>query len=338
MAYTLKLNIYQFRLFRIIGKEEHRRGNGTITHYYASETPSSFSEVAKTIDPQVTREDYMQTIFSSILAFFDNKFKVSTDGSKAISITNGAHPIFGSESYTISGFFKGGETGIDRKVYQQDNATESEKTIERNDVPANNFFYKLWIPFDSEDGILMIQSYTDEGCTATFKDQIEQFFFTLEFRAKWSRMIPRGMVTRYLQRSVINQIRVVHARQRREGGGVFGSLQQATKVSVIKDFSIRMQDLFASNNYEDELKAQIESVVPFDEENDLVKVFYRDENGKKAHAKISDLEKAMPSIILPDSLKDPNTFEPILGEIDHFTDGILNEIKEQIDYRPKIIE
>ncbi len=338
MAYTLKLNIYQFHLYRIIGREEHRRGNDTITHYHAAETPSSFSEVARTIDPQITRDNYMQTIFSCVLAFFDNRFKVSTDGSKAISITNGAPPMFGTDSYTISGFFKGGETGIDRVVYTQNNATESEKSIDRNDVPANNFFYKLWIPYDSEDGILMIQSYTDEGCTATFKDQIEQFFLTLEFRAKWSSIIPRGMITRYLNRSIINMIKVVHARQRREAGGVFGSLQQATKVSVIKDFSIRMQDLFASYNYEDELKAQIENVVPFDEENDLVKVFYRDENGKKAHAKISDLEKIMPSIILPDSLKDPDTFEPILEEINQFTDGILNEIKEQIDYRPTIIE
>ena len=77
------------------------------------------------------------------------------------------------------------------------------------------------------------------------------------------------------------------------------------------------------------------NIVEFNPKDDKVIVFYKDENGKEAHASMGNLEAAMPTIILPDYLKDSETDMANPEEMDMYTDGMLNEIKEQVGYKPK---
>ena len=300
--------------------------------YQLENVATSFPFFACTLDPAIDRNNYLPVIFQALVSFFDSKFKVNDENTKAVSITSDPQPRIASLNYTIDGMFKGGDTGIGKTIYAQQDATFPGTRINRTDVPVNNYYYKLWMPFDGEDGILMIQSYTDMGCTATFRDQIEDFFISKGYKPKWNSMIPSGYIDQYLRRSFINEIKIVYQTEAREADGIFCSMRQAKKESWLKNLHIPLGGLMQLDNYQDRLQEQIVETVDYNPEHDLAKVFYEDENGKKASATINDLESVFPNIILPDDLKDAETEEPILDAIAQYTDGLLEQIKTEIDY------
>lgn len=335
MAYTLKLNIYNFSLYRIIGEERRMIRGVERVKYQLEDDAVSFPDFVRSWEPTIDRNTLLPVIFQSMVTFFDSRFKVNVEGTKAVSITSDLQPRIASLSYTIDGLFKGGETGIGKTVYNQQNATQPGNRIERTDVPANNYFYKLWMPYDSEDGILMVQSYTDMGCTATFRDQLEVFFISKGFKPKWNSMIPSNFIDQYLSRSFINEIKIIYQTETRNVDGIFSSMRQVKKESWLKNLRIPLRRLFKLDNYEELLQGQIMETVDYNPECDLVKVFYKDENGKKASTMINDLESIFPNIILPDELKNTDTDDPDLDATAQFTDGMLNEIKAQMGYKPK---
>lgn len=334
MAYTLKLNIFRFKLYKI--KNSYQRPmRGKMATFYDTEVDATkFCDFIKAIEPSAQKNDFMKVLFAKMITHFDNKFRKGPDSNKAVAVTNQEYVGYGSKNYTVWGMFKGGETDLERKVYSQNNATKDVKKIEKDDVPAVNYFYKLWMPYDGEDGILMIQSYTDMGCVASFKDQIEELFASLQYRPIWNRMIPQGFIDRYLKSSFIYKIRIEYKSVNADGEGAFASMRQVRKNTELTRLSIALKDLFSVKDYDEELCRHLENIVEFKPEDDKVLVFYKDENGKEAHATMGNLEEAMPTIILPDSLKDSETEIAIPEEMDKFTDGMLKEIKEQINYTP----
>ena len=332
MAYTLKLNIYNFSLYRIIGEERRTMRDVERVKYQLEDDAVLFPDFVRSWEPTIDRNSFLHVMFQAMVSFFDSRFKVNVEGTKAVSITSDLQPRIASLCYTIDGLFKGGDTGIGKTVYNQQNATQPGNRIERTDVPANNYFYKLWMPYDSEDSILMVQSYTDMGCTATFRDQLEAFFISKGFKPKWNGMIPSGFIDQYLNRSFINEIKIVYQTEEREADGIFSSMRQVKKESWLKNLSIPLNGLFQLDDYKEQLQEQIIETVDYDPEHDLAKVFYKDENGKKASATINDLENIFPNIILPDELKNVETDEPILDVTAMFTDGLLEQIKTDIGY------
>ena len=335
MAYTLKLNIFRFKLYKIKNTQKRQMRGKEATFYETEVDATAFGDFIKAMEPTAQRNDYMKILFAKMLSHFDNKFRKPVDGNKAVAVTNQEHVGFGSKDYTVWGMFKGGETDMERKVYSQDNATKDVKLIEKGDVPSVNYFYKLWMPYDSEDGVLMIQSYTDMGCVASFKDQIEELFTSVGYRPIWNRMIPKGFVERYLKSSYIHQIRIEYKQVKRDGNGVFASMKSVQKNTVLTKMAIYLKDLFKMKDYGNELSKQLANIVEFNPKDDKVIVFYKDENGKEAHASMGNLEAAMPTIILPDYLKDSETDMADPEKMERYTDGMLNEIKEQMGYKPK---
>jgi hypothetical protein len=314
--------------------------SGKMATFYDTEDDSTlFGDFVKSFDPNADEYNYMKVLFAKVLKFFDNKFLLGTEGNKAVSITSQDKVEFGSRECTIWGIFKGGETDMERKVYRQRDALNDIKLIEKDDVPSIDYFYKLWIPYDWDDGILMIQSYTNMGCVASFKEQMENLFISLQYRPMWNRLIPKGFVDRYLKSSVINEIKVQYEPQQTNAQGVFASMSQVRKETTLSRLSIKMKDLFQMDNYESELRGQIENVVEkYNPITDKVIVFYRDEAGKEAHASLDNLEGAMPTISLPDSLKNKDTQMADADAMNIYTKELLDEIKTQIGYKPNKIQ
>ena len=333
MAYNLKLNIYNFSLYHITETIQRRqRGREIVMHRHESRA-IPFSDLGRSLNAQVERDNYLTVICQALLRHFDNRFLFNADGTRAVSITNNPNPRLFGPSYKIDGLFKGGETGIARNVYQQGDAQQSTMMIGRTDVPALKYYYKLWIPYDAEDGILMIQSYTDMGCTVAFKDQIEDFFISCGYKPSWNSIIPSGIMQEFLNRSFINSIRVSYdVVPREDANGVFASMRLAKKESWLRNLSIPFQDLLHLGDYRQQLENKLIDYVGFDPEFDSARVFYTDENGRKANASIGEIENILPSIILPEELKSEGTDEPELNAISEYTDGILDNIKQQIGY------
>lgn len=338
MAYTLKLNIYRFCLYRITNTVVRQTMERERNKYETESSPTTFYEVARTIDTNVDRNRFLPVLFQSLVSYFDRRFKVNDEGTKAVSITTPPSPIYNSTGYVINGLFKGGDTGIGKTIFSQHNAIQPGTRITNTDVPVNNYYYKLWMPYDGEDGVLMIQSYTDMGCTVTFRDQMEKFFISKGYLPKWNSMIPSGFIDQYLNRSFINEIKVVYTSERRQEYGIFASLSNVKKESRLKKLHIPFSDLFRMDNYRQRLQDKILEYVDYDQQHDLVKVFYEDENGKKASATLNNIEDVLPSIILPEELKNCDTEEPELSLIRSYTDSILDEIKRQMGYTPSEME
>ena len=61
------------------------------------------------------------------------------------------------------------------------------------------------------------------------------------------------------------------------------------------------------------------------------KIYYEDEDGRKAHAKIKDKFEIRPTIVLPIEVSNENK-TPNLEEIIKFTDMLLEKVKTEINY------
>ena len=334
MAYNLKLSIYNFSLYRIINTLQRQQKGRLVTQYKHEAEPTLFSEVAKSINVNVNRDRYLTTVFGALLNYFNDRFMLSTDGTRAVSITQSPAPRPFGTSYKIDGLFKGGETGIVKNVYDQGNASNSTKSISSTDVPAVHYYYKLWIPYDGEDGILMIQSYTNMGCTVTFREQMESFFISLGYKPLWNTMVPTGVMEDYLNRSFINGIKITYNIENRNNaqGGIFIP-DGSQKETWLSNLSISFRELLRLENGKQQLESHLTTVISdYDPERDTAKVYYTNEKGQKAHASIRELEDILPNIILPEELKSEGTDEPELNAISEYTDGILDNIKQQIGY------
>ena len=84
--------------------------------------------------------------------------------------------------------------------------------------------------------------------------------------------------------------------------------------------------------------SQIKAIsTDFDEEQDVVKLFYVNSKGQSANATLANIEDILPTITLDDSLKDENSQQPKWDELHLFTKDLLNDIKKQISYTPNLI-
>lgn len=63
-------------------------------------------------------------------------------------------------------------------------------------------------------------------------------------------------------------------------------------------------------------------------------LFYEN-NGKRAHASLANIEKILPVITLDGLSQDEITQEPQWEELNIFTRDILDELKKQIHYTPQ---
>lgn len=80
MAYTLKLNIYNFSLYRITNTIE-RYVRGEIRKKYETEADATpFNSFLVNLDPIVNRDSYLPVLFQSVVDFFDSRFKINYEG------------------------------------------------------------------------------------------------------------------------------------------------------------------------------------------------------------------------------------------------------------------
>ena len=66
-------------------------------------------------------------------------------------------------------------------------------------------------------------------------------------------------------------------------------------------------------------------------EDYTTKLYYEDEDGRKAHAKIQDKFQIRPTIVLPVEISNENK-TPNLDLIVKYTDSLLDKVKEEINY------
>lgn len=338
MAYTLKLDIYYVSLRKITETVERKTKDGTRIGYHTEKTPCIFQDFVNSLS--LNRDDkYMNVLLNDFINGFNASFKLNNNNTQAISITTDLFHGYNSADYTAWGTFKGGTTGIHRDIYKSDNANNVKGTIDDDNVTSLLYFYKLWLPEDSNIGILMVQSYTSYGCTLLFKEQLENYFISKGYKPSWGKCVPKNYIEDYFKNGYLNEIRVLHTKKDKSKplNPLFEPFIKASKKSIINNFTIKLSELLSNINYKSMLKSQIQAIdTDYDESKDTIKLFYTN-NGKKAHASLRNIEDILPVIILEDSLKDEKTQLPIWEDLHVFTNDILKNLKLQSGYTPKVI-
>lgn len=340
MGYTLKLDIYYFTLKKIKEETTRRVRGGERVIYLTEKEECVLGNFVNNLPiSQIDDVNYMEVFLEDFINGFNASFKPNKNNTQAMSITTDQFKGYDSNDYTVWGIFKGGTTGIEYDIYQSNNATTPTSKVAGDSVTSLYYFYKIWIPIDSNIGILMVQSYTNTGCSILFKEQLSNYFISKGYKAEWSKCIPNEYIEKFLKDGYISEIQVIH-RKRDESkplNPVFSPFTYAKRRSIFSRFKISFRDFISVANYKNILKSQIKAIdTDYDETQDKVKLFYIDAEGKRANATLANIDSILPTITLDNSLKEDNSQLPKWDELHEYTKGLLNDIKKQISYTPQL--
>lgn len=334
MAYKLIMEIYSFQLKKL--KEPAQRSNTGRWRCKIEKDPSDFRDFVNSLNLQGEEMvEYMKVILNSFVSSFDGKFVKTKSGTSASSLTSDPFNSFSAERFLLWGKFKAGNAGLRFKVYDVDNATQAERDITPNKVPSTDFFFMLWLPKDSNTGMLMVQRYNTFGFVASFRERIDDWFIQNGYKPTWVKYIPQEVLQNYYQNGSINKIEVTYANRvkRRKFDPLFSSFKSSNKKVVIDGFNIPLIDFINKVNRENAIKDDIKGVVSdFDAERDSIRLFYT--NGTSpASAELADVEDIFPKIVLDDDLIDENNV-PKWNDVLEKAKEMLEAIKVDIHYTP----
>jgi hypothetical protein len=334
MAYKLILEIYSFQLKKL--KAPAQKSATGRWRCKLEKNPSNFIDFVNSLDLQgETMNNYMNVILRSFVSSFEGKFVKTISGTSVSSLTSDPFNGFSSDKFLLWGKFKAGNAGLRFKVYDVNDATQAERDITPNKVPSTEFFFMLWLPKDSNTGMLMIQRYNTFGFVASFRERIDDWFIQKGFKPTWIKYIPQEVLQNYYQNGSINKIEVTYAKRvkRRKFDPLFTPFKSSNKKVVIDGFNIPLIDFINKVNRENAIKDDIKGVVSdFDADKDSVRLFYT--NGSSpASAELGDVEDIFPKIVLDDSLLDGNNI-PIWNAVLQKAKELLEAIKAEIHYTP----
>lgn len=339
MAYTLRLDIYSFQLKKITHTTSgwNKYDKEVIRYHTQTDFVTSFEEfVGSFISEETQGKPYMEAFLYGFMKEFNDSFVANETNTKAISVTEDLPRGFSSQKFTAWGMYKGGTTGISRDVYKNSNANDITGKLQEDNVTSLCYFYKLWIPQDSNIGFVMLQSYTSQGCTALFKERFEKYAESCGYKVFWQKFMPNSYIQQFLASAFIKEIKVQHVKKEIHGlqTPTF-SLKEAKSVTVLNKLKIPLQQILSVLDYKQELKKSIQVVdMNYVPDEDNVQLIY-ERNGRTVHASIVNMEDILPAFILDDRLKEPNSQTPDFDAMNAFTDDILEEIKKKIEYTPK---
>lgn len=323
-GYTLKLSAYVLAISKIGEK------NQTVKFCDALSEMTGETEKNKMFDHFIS--DFENT--------FKSKFILNYEGTKAIAIKS-LNCI--SNRNIIDGMLVGGLTGIEQDVYKTNSSINSDKSISNDEVAALPYYFKLWMPFDSSVGVLMVQSYTEAGVVSLIKDKIVSFFRQNKYLLIDSKYVPNNYKENFKKRSTINKLILTKTQMSSMARGALNSIFasfEGLKVEIrVSGFDINVDKFWKEIDKNKPLNADL-SYFEMKEAGDDYNVIatYKDENGRQAQACLTKEFDILPNIILSDEIKEDGKQYPNYERIQNHTNDILEEIKKEIGYAPNDVE
>ena len=214
MGHTLKLDIYYFELKEILDTRENIvRGGEKRKYYKTKDKITNFGDFFSRIYAGEKRENYLKLFLQEFISSFNNAFSSNKSNTQAISITDNLYKSISLNNNVLSGEFIGGQTGIDVDIYKTNNATTKKDTLDKDSVASLSYYYKIWLPFDSNTGIIMIQSYTLSACTTLFKEKLESLFEKKGYQLSLFKFIPKNFIKKYQRNGYIYKIQILTKRK-----------------------------------------------------------------------------------------------------------------------------
>lgn len=113
-----------------------------------------------------------------------------------------------SENQVIEGTIKGGRYGQNRAIGDMVKPGSAHQKLPKNKVVLDDFYFKLYTPFGSNKGILMIQSYSDDQINDIFisfiRDQLKTKGF---YKPNITLFCPKHIQEEFKNNSVVKELR-----------------------------------------------------------------------------------------------------------------------------------
>lgn len=325
MAQDLKLEI-----FRITIKERYSKDDKIL----------SFSKLFDKLETD-DKENKFHQFLQDFIKFFDDKFQINKQKTKGISHNSDMKHSIRSTKNIIDFEFVGGNTGSEQGVYAIENSKIQVDTINGDKIVSMPFYVKLWLPSDYTAGILMIQSYTDYTISRFAKAIFQKFFAKYGVTLNIYTFIPKKNKDEFLAKSQVYELQVIKDRitkgKRHLINPIFTDFEKLKVTVSVTNFrepaKTFLNRLFGKRKKDENLIGSDLSDFDIIERDDYdMKIFYIDPKGRKANINISNPEEIKPTIFLDDDIKETGSERFDFEKIKEHTDGILEQIKEEIGY------
>lgn len=336
---TLFLDIFAFNLHKIKKTYEVTTpSGGTGTRYTTAKDNAPFEDFFKILQGE-TNEEKFRSFINDFIGKFNLQYVVKKD--KGISMNHSQRVDIRSKTFVLWGEFSGGHTGREQKVFNRSDSTSSEYLISKEKMVVSPFFFLIWLPQDSNMGILMLQRYSNISCSSEFREALAKFFIEKGFKPSWAAFVPREVCKEYLNNCFLSAFTVTHRapKQDKFKGTVYDSFASERGVSFTTKLSglcLSFAKLLKTGKFAEDFKGFIGQIDHNYSEGDEVTVSYKNFDGIPAHATLTNFEEIMPKIALDSDCFNEATNTPDWDKTSVTAIKFLESIKKDIGYTKEL--
>lgn len=321
---NLELSIYTFTL-----KERNKQDDFYDFNEFYRKNFNGGSANPHALTPKELYENFVGVILDE----FDNKFWLNKEKNKAISSTK---LEYRPGKDIIEGVINGGNTGYKRKIFDILDNKKAVSKITAKQLASLPYFFKLWTPPDSQVGVLMIQSYGIGSVNTILVTFLKKFFAKYGATFRKGIHIPKEIREDYLKRGSVRKVTytttVANKNTRKKFNRAYedsDGLKVTISVEGLKRTGIKsFIDKFSKKN---PIGIDLSDLGIDSADDYQTKLYYEDENGRKAHAKINEKYEIAPTIVLPvEMVNSDKTIK--FDEISTYTSKLLEKVKKEINY------
>jgi hypothetical protein len=324
MATNLKLEVFRISL---------KKKNASKLALY------NFKELFDCIDKD--KKKAYEGFVQGFINYFNNEFKMNRDENKGISASSDNQYQMAFESNVINGEVYGGPTDMEQTIYKRKDAKKKTGNLSHDDIVTVPFFFKVWTPYDHNTGVLMVQSYSNETITVLVKQHLTKYIQDFGYSLIITPHISKAMAEKYEEQSNVYKVTYVKETiskdKRKLLNPLFTDFDHLKIKIEVTGFKKSVKD-FKSKFFNGENKTLGSNLEDFDirEQDDYeVIAHYKDEQGHESHTSHAKNLISNPTIFLPETLKQKDKHYYDFAKIVTHSNGILNDIKKEINYDPK---
>lgn len=319
MAHNLKLNIWSIGFEEKIGNEYSDIDIKTVFSSFLDNTETDKKEI-------------FQNFVKKYIASFNDQFVNDEDETKAFTYED---IKFDSGKNIIYGRIKGGITGIEQDVYFRDSKEPTDKKIHKDEVSTLPYHFFIWLPYDSNMGFLMTQSYTSISINNVFLEHFATLFKSKKIRINKSPQVSKKRLEEFYNSSYVYRISLVKKKlprdARKKFNQVFLEEENVNMMLSFTGFKFKAKEFFSKWT---SIKTNLKDLAIENEDDYDLTVYYENDANKKASATMANPKLILPSIFIPDSVKERGSDNPNFDRTISFCETELEEIKKDIQYNP----
>jgi hypothetical protein len=299
--------------------------------------PIDFKEFFKTKfaaeNEDVDKRELFSRFRDAYIQSFNGKFRTSNNNTKSFSPKKEELYVNSFENL-IYGFFNGGSTGIEQEIFDSTDAVSIEQPIGARKVVSLKHFGLLYLPYDLNYGIVMLQSYSsiNSGIGGPFFEHLEEFLSNYEISIRKEVTVPNYVREHFLKNSVVLGIDVTKPKtskeRRQEFNPAFAKMEKLRVKLSFTGMNFSIGDFFSKvlrPGHKHPIYVDMTELGFNNPSEYTTTVHYKDvSTGKTATAKVTNNTHIFPTITLENSIKELGKEHPDLEKM-------LSYCKKQIE-------